>query len=197
MPPDRIEITLHCDARDLTQLATLSLLLHRDGLTVWHQARDSGGEIDVAVLELDRAAMPGNCVLRAFGPQHLAAGFHLFKVGDRLAIPGFPLGFFDTVHHLPVVRQSSIASSYGVRFQGLGYFLTDARMHRGSSGSPVLAQVEPVTAGQPAWCLLGVHSSRMDMTTRDRVLDDSLGLNCAWYAHVLIPLTEAATLTRP
>jgi hypothetical protein len=118
MPPDRIEITLHCDARDLTQLATLSLLLHRDGLTVWHQARDSGGEIDVAVLELDRAAMPGNCVLRAFGPQHLAAGSHLFEAGDRLAIAGFPLASFDTVHHLPVVRQASIASSYGVRFQG-------------------------------------------------------------------------------
>jgi hypothetical protein len=70
-------------------------------------------------------------------------------------------------------------------------------MHRGSSGSPVLAQVEPVTAGQPAWCLLGVHSSRMDMRTRDRVLNDSLGLNYAWYADVLMSLTEAATLTRP
>jgi hypothetical protein len=42
------------------------------------------------------------------------------------------------VHHLPVVRQASIASAYGTRFQGLGFFLTDARMHRGSSGSPVL-----------------------------------------------------------
>lgn len=195
--PDRIEITLHRDARDLTRLATLSILLHREGLTVWHQARDSGGEIDVAVLELDRAAMPADSVVQAFGPQHLAAGFDLFKVGDRLAIPGFPLGFFDTVHHLPVVRQASIASSYGVRFQGLGYFLTDARMHRGSSGSPVLAQVEAATAGEPTWCLLGVHSSRMDMTTRDKVLDDPLGLNCAWYADVLMPLTAAASHARP
>lgn len=136
--PDRIEIEMHTDPRDLTQVATLSILLFRDGRAGWHQANDSGGEVDVAALELDRSAMPRGHVVRAFGPQHLPAGFDLFEVGDRLTIPGFPLGFFDTVHHLPIVRQASIASAYGTRFQGLGFFLTDARMHRGSSGSPVL-----------------------------------------------------------
>ena len=195
--PDRIEIELHTDARDLTQLATLSILLHRDGLTVWRHARDIGGEVDVAAVELDRAAMPAGCVLQAFGPEHLAVGFDLFEVGDRLAIPGFPLGFFDTVHHLPVVRQASVASSYGVRFQGLGYFLTDARMHRGSSGSPVLARVELATDGRPRWCLLGVHSSRMDMASRDAAQDESLGLNCAWYADVLMTLTTGAGPAHP
>lgn len=113
-------------------------------------------------------------------------------MGDRLAIPGFQLGFFDTLHHLPVVRQASVASSYGVRFQGQGYFLTDARMHRGSSGSPVLARLEPTSGNRPSWCLLGVHSSRMDMATRDLAQDESLGLNCAWYADVLMALTRTA-----
>ncbi|HEY8878959.1 MAG TPA: serine protease [Roseateles sp.] len=191
--PDRIEIKLHTDARNLTELTTLSILLHRDGLAVWTQARDSAGEVDVAVLEIDRTALPVDCVVRPFGPEHLPVGFDLFEVGDRLAIPGFPLGFFDTVHHLPVVRQASVASWYGVRFQGMGYFLTDARLHRGSSGSPVLARVEPASADRPRWCLLGVHSSRMDMATRDTVLDDSLGLNCAWYADVLLTLTSGVS----
>jgi hypothetical protein len=187
--PDRIEIQMHTDPRDLTRLSTLSILLHRDGVAVWHQARDSGGEVDVATLELDRGAMPAGCVVHAFGPRHLSVGFDLFDVGDRLAIPGFPLGFFDTLHYLPVVRQASIASHFGVRFQGLGFFLTDARMHRGSSGSPVLARVNSASAGAPRWCLLGVHSSRMDMATRDAAHDESLGLNCAWYADVLMTLT--------
>jgi hypothetical protein len=40
------------------------------------------------------------------------------------------------------------------------------------------------------WRLLGVHSSRMDMGNRDRELDESLGLNCAWYADILLTLTE-------
>jgi hypothetical protein len=96
-----------------------------------------------------------------------------------------------------VVRQASVASSYGVRFQGLGYFLTDARMHRGSSGSPVLARVELATDGRPRWCLLGVHSSRMDMASRDAAQDESLGLNCAWYADVLMTLTTGAGPAHP
>jgi hypothetical protein len=40
------------------------------------------------------------------------------------------------------------------------------------------------------WQLLGVHSTRMDMSTRDHMQDDWLGLNCAWYADVLLTLTE-------
>ena len=62
-------------------------------------------------------------------------------------------------------------------------------MHRGSSGSPVLAPVAHTGTDQPRWCLLGVHSSRMDMASRDAAKDESLGLNCAWYADVLMPLT--------
>jgi hypothetical protein len=188
--PERIEIAVRTDARDLTRLATLSILLYRDGVATWHQARDGGGEVDVAALELDRSHMPADCAIRAFGPQHLPSTLDQFDVGARLAIPGFPLGFFDTLHHLPVVRQASIASYYGVRFQGLGMFLTDARMHRGSSGSPVLAPVAESGTERPRWRLLGVHSSRMDMASRDTVQDESLGLNCAWYADVLMTLTE-------
>ena len=37
---------------------------------------------------------------------------------------------------------------------------------------------------------LGVHSARMDMGNRDRVQDESLGLNCAWYADILLTLTQ-------
>lgn len=188
--PDRIEIEMHTDHQDLTQMARLSILLHRDGVATWHQARDSGGEIDVATIEIDRNAIPAGSVLQPFGPQHLGTGFDGFEVGDRLAIPGFPLGFFDTVHHLPVVRQASIASFYGIRFQGQGLFLTDARMHRGSSGSPVLARMGgDRRLGCQQWSLLGVHSSRMDMASRDIEQDESLGLNCAWYADVLMTLS--------
>lgn len=191
--PDRIEIALHTDPRDLTLRATWSIPLHRAGETAWREASDSAGAVDVAAIELDRADLPSGSVVRPFGPQHLVLGYDQFEVGDRLAIPGFPLGFFDTVHHLPVVRQASIASYFGVRFQGLGYFLTDARMHRGSSGSPVLARVQDGEQARARWFLLGVHSSRMDMASRDAALDDLLGLNCAWYADVLMRLTQNET----
>jgi hypothetical protein len=31
----------------------------------------------------------------------------------------------------------------------------------------------------------------MDMSDRDSQLDESLGLNCAWYADVLLTLTDS------
>jgi hypothetical protein len=44
--------------------------------------------------------------------------------------------------------------------------------------------------GELSWQLLGVHSARLDMASRDRVQDESLGLNCAWYADMLMALSE-------
>jgi hypothetical protein len=120
---------------------------------------------------------------------HLQRSLDEVEVGSSLLVVGFPLGFHDTLHHLPVVRHAIIASSFGVRFQGEGYFLTDGRMHRGSSGAPVVMRWPTGGAAMP-WLLLGVHSARMDMGGRDLVQDESLGLNCAWYADILMKLTE-------
>ena len=133
--------------------------------------------------------------VQAFDLSHLAVEGEDLAVGDNLMVIGFPLGFHDTVHHLAVARSASIASAYGVRFQQQGYFLTDARTHRGSSGAPVLRRRSASQGGGSslsAWQLLGVHSTRMDMRTRDLVNDESLGLNCAWYADVLTVLTVAS-----
>jgi S1-C subfamily serine protease len=189
--PNRIEIELHVDAVNLTRSTGFSVLLYENGKSVWRQGTDSAGEIDVAVVELDRTALPATAVLRAFTPEHLQAALHDVEVGSPLLIVGFPLGFHDTLHHLPVVRHAVIASSFGLRFQGQGYFLTDARTHRGTSGAAVVMRAPPsgVGSGELPWKLLGVHSARMDMSTRDLEQDESLGLNCAWYASILLTLT--------
>jgi hypothetical protein len=190
--PDRIEIELHTDAENLTQSVVLSVLLYRDGLSVWHEGSDAGGEIDVAAIELQRSALPPSVLLRCFRPEHLQGLLDEVEVGSSLLVVGFPLGFHDTLHHLPVVRQAIIASSFGLRFQGQGYFLTDARTHRGTSGAPVVMRNADGDAQLP-WKLLGVHSMRMDMSSRDRQQDESLGLNCAWYADILMTLTAGET----
>ena len=189
--PNRVEIELHTDAVNLTQSAALSVWLYRDGKSVWRQGSDPGGEIDVAAIELDRSALPPSVAFNCFTPAHLQSRLDEVEVGSVLLVVGYPLGFHDVVHHLPVVRQAVIASSFGIRFQGQGYFLTDARTHRGTSGAPVVMRAPGTDPALP-WKLLGVHSSRMDMNTRDLVLDESLGLNCAWYADILMTLTGDA-----
>lgn len=191
--PDRLQIELHTDTVDLRQIAAFSILLYQDGRSIWRQGRDSGSDVDVAVIELERAALPERCALHAFTPAHLQATLTEVEIGTPLLIIGFPLGFHDTRHHLPVARLACVASSFGVRFQAQGYFLTDARTHRGTSGAPVLMRDRSEHAAQPLlpWKLLGIHSSRLDMGDRDVARDEALGLNSAWYADILMTLTDA------
>ena len=190
--PSRIEIELHVDATNLAASTGFSMLLYHDGKSVWRQGLDTAGEIDVAVLEVDRGALPETTLYRAFTPNHLSGdGVGQVEIGTSLLVVGFPLGFHDTLHHMPVARHAIVASSFGLRFQGEGYFLTDARTHRGTSGAPVVMRA---TQGAPnlgdlPWRLLGVHSARLDVGTRDLELDEALGLNCSWYADILLTLT--------
>jgi S1-C subfamily serine protease len=189
--PDRIELELHTDPTNLAASIGFSIPLYSAGRSLWRQGEDAAGEVDVAVIELDRRALPPKAALRPFNPSHLELASPP-PVGTPLAIVGFPLGFHDSLHHLPVVRHAVIASSFGLRFQGQGYFLTDARTHRGTSGAPVLMARSPAMAGDDlAWALLGVHSARIDLGTRDHKLDEALGLNCAWYADIVMTLTGA------
>ena len=193
--PDRLELILHTDERDLSKYTVYSCLLFRARKAVWHQGQDTAGPIDVAVLEIDQESFPRDAHIRWFTPANLLQELHCAHVGTQLVLLGYPLGFHDTVHHLPVARHAIIASAFGLRFQRQGYFLTDGRAHRGSSGSPVLTRLAGDSSEIP-WALLGVHSSRMDMGGRDLVQDESLGLNCAWYADILMTLTSAASADR-
>lgn len=190
--PDRIEIELHTNADNIAESTGFSMPLYRDGRSVWRQGIDTAGKIDVAVLEIERAALPADTVYRAFTPQNLAEGYDQVELGAALLVVGFPFGFHDSLHHLPVARQAIVASSFGLRFQGEGYFLTDARTHRGTSGAAVVMRLadEPTTGMALPWVLLGIHSARLDIVARDLNVDEALGLNCAWYADILLALTE-------
>ncbi len=191
--PDRIEIEVHDDPSNLARSTGFSIPLYENRKSVWRDAKDGGGSIDVAAIELDTDAFPEHTLYRAFTPEHLPGVRDRVEVGDALLAIGFPLGFHDTLHHMPVVRQAMIASSWGLRFQGKGYFLTDARTHRGTSGAPlVLRQASSGTGrGDLPYLLVGIHSARLDVGSRDLALDEALGLNCAWYSDILMKLTAA------
>ncbi|KQW45380.1 MULTISPECIES: trypsin-like peptidase domain-containing protein [unclassified Roseateles] len=193
--PDRIEIELHADAANLANSTGLSVLLYRDGLADWRQGEDDAGAIDVAVIEIDPAALPDTVELAAFTLDNFPGPQDNVPIGQPLLIPGFPLGFHDGLHHFPVVRHGAVASPYGWRFQGMGWFLTDVRAHRGISGAPVV--VAAPGRGALSWLLLGVHSARFDMGDRDLKSDESLGLNAAWYPDIITTLTDPAPAATP
>jgi hypothetical protein len=104
-----------------------------------------------------------------------------------LAIIGYPLGFHDEIHNLPVYRKAMIASCYGVNFSGLPYFLIDANLHPGTSGSPVVNSHHTLFKerdGKEGYALFGVHSA-------EHIVDqDPLGLNVVWYAYLLVEIAR-------
>jgi len=84
--PDRIEIELHVDPDNLGESTGFSIPLYRSGKSVWHQGLDTTGEIDVAVIEIERAALPATTVLRAFTPKHLPGQSDQIEAGTSLLL---------------------------------------------------------------------------------------------------------------
>ena len=77
------------------------------------------------------------------------------------------------------------------------FLIVDASNSAQFRSAPVVMRTPKSKQGDHAmpWKLLGVHSARMDMATRDLQQDESLGLNCAWYADILMTLTERNSAT--
>jgi len=195
--PDRIEIELHVNEQNLGDTVQFSIPLYRAGKSIWREGLDSAGAIDVVAILLERAALPEEFHYHAFTPEQLYRRLDLVEMGASVLIVGFPLGVHDTLHRLPVARHAVVASSFGIRFQGKGCFLTDARMHRGTSGAPVVARKRARRDGRGdfPWMLLGVHSAKLDVVNRDASQDESLDLNFAWYADILMTLTQPTPIS--
>ena len=106
---------------------------------------------------------------------------------------GYPLGVYDSKNNLPIFRNAMIASSYGVPFQGQPMFLTDANLHPGTSGSPVITKPKSAWVDDKGntniitgtvYYLLGVHSGTLGVTPAGKA-EIPLGLGAAWYANLI------------
>ena len=187
--PDRLQVSLHSDADDLRQRSDLSIPLYVEGVPQWHHHPTYGNNVDVVAVSINDPHVLQTHLMTAFDQQDHLTAHDAIPLGQHVLILGFPLGFHDTVHNLPIVRSATIASSFSHPFKGHPYFLTDARLHRGMSGSPVIVKL-PDQPGigcdcDQSWRLIGIHSSALDVSDRDPQQDERLGLNTAWYAHLI------------
>ncbi len=99
-------------------------------------------EVDVALLNVSsQMEQPHFSVLFSaaefadFSAEQLRSGSEVFFLG-------YPTGFSDERHNLPILRSGTIASIPTVDFNGKPEFLIDAQVYPGSSGSPVLVRIE-------------------------------------------------------
>ena len=189
--PDKLEITLHPNRSNLAETSFYSIPFYDNaGKPIWREVHDWAGIVDVVALPLMQGIFPENALYTAFTPANLPQELMTVEIGQSVRVVGYPLNFHDTLHNLPVMRHAIIASSFNLRFQGKGYFLTDSLLHRGSSGSPVIMRTSDAVSGRTdfPWTLLGIHSARLS-AKRDIYADDRLNLFATWYSDVLLKLT--------
>ena len=106
-------------------------------------------------------------------------------------------GHIDFVSPLPCpYNYGSVPTYIGLEGDLLDAIVLGPRLALGTElrikawGAVMRATERALALGQMPWILLGVHSAVFDVGTRDLDLDEALGLNCAWYADILLTLTE-------
>jgi hypothetical protein len=192
--PDKLRLRLHTNAQDHTQNADYDVPLYRDMKSVW---REKPG-VDLVAIELPMQEMMSRFVLIALAPSLLPPRDLVVGPGDELLIVGYPRGFSDLVRNYPIVRMGAVASSYPTPFRGQPYFLIDARLHPGTSGSPVFAKPTNIQrtssmtlVGEYKMFFLGVNSGEINFG------GESSGLNTIWYAAEVVALTESSFHWQP
>ena len=185
--PDHLRLRLHTDAkRDPTLNVERDIPLYVAGRRKWHEhPTNSSGAVDVIVIELDAQLAP---LLQQLKPLSRDSFFPRNRLvvppGEDVMIMGYPLGASDLINNLPIVRHASVATAYGVNFDGEPAFFVDGNLHRGMSGSPVLTKPKltwPAAEGgvmlladAPIY-LLGVYSGYVE----------NLGMGKVWYADTI------------
>ena len=61
-------------------------------------------------------------------------------IASEAVVIGYPLGFYDKVNKFPIVKSGIVSSKWGLNFNGEPYFLIDAKLFPGSSGSIVISR---------------------------------------------------------
>ena len=162
------------------------------GAPLWN-VHPTAAEADVAVIRLNRAEIVQKYFVKAWSAKNFLPAKYTMEPGEDVFIIGYPLGLYDDIHNLPVLRGGMVASAYGVPFKDKPLFLTDINLHPGTSGSPVVSKPKSTWANQETgdtdlvsgtnYYLLGVHSGTINMRNPQDGLP--IGLGAAWYAALI------------
>ena len=122
------------------------------------------------------------------------------EVADDVVVIGYPRGFYDHTNLYPIVKSGIIASRWGFNFNGLPYFLIDAKLFPGSSGSIVVSKPQNITvdggmvfcAKEKQFTFLGIYSGELIRQPHPIEMDDitiirkeGFNLGTVWYGSLV------------
>ena len=186
--PNVVRLSLHNDPKDLRKNGTYDIPLYDVAEPLWIQ-QPTPPIADIVAIPFDLQDMKKKgFFIKSFSRANLLPDNIQLEIGEDIMVMGYPLGkYYDSVYNLPIIRSGIIASAYPVPYQGQPHFLIDARLHPGTSGSPVMTKSKNIwrdkqgntNIGGSQFFLLGVNSSTW------QVEGDPLGLNTAVFASIM------------
>jgi Trypsin-like peptidase domain len=142
--------------------------LNNDGFaSQWHGHPDDNVDVAVMPLSWQLSMLDLKAFVRPVQSEEIASEnvFENLDVSAPILFVGFPNGMYDEKHYLPIVRRGYVATSPNLDFNGEPFFLIDASVFPGSSGSPVFTVGENIIGGTPALKLLGIISAVYTQST--------------------------------
>jgi hypothetical protein len=191
--PDRVRLHVHTNEDHLSKIKKIDLRLWDSrGRKTWRWSRRNPS-IDIVALPVPRERLEGT-YMEALTTEdiYIREGEPLkgcdICLGLQAVAFGYPLDFYDENTYLPIARTASVATLPWLNFRRKPYFLIDASLHPGMSGSPVVSSPgaclrrncpqNPATCPSAECFLLGVFSSRWEK-------GELLELNNVWHASLI------------
>ncbi|MFY9796654.1 MAG: serine protease [Candidatus Nitrosopolaris sp.] len=190
--PNVVRLSLHTDPTNFRVSRNYDIPLYNGVKPVWKQPEPFA---DVVAIPLKRKDIEElRLILRYFTDANLLPEDYLLHIGEDIMVMGYPLGlYYDDVNNLPVVRNGIVASAYPVAYKGQPYFLIDATLHKGTSGSPVMTKFKRdwrtkagSIMGDFQFFLLGINSSTAKLIDGEA----PIGLNAAIFASIIQDITR-------
>ncbi len=163
--------------------------------------------IDICIIEildlLTKKISSGAQYLQWYGvsKENLPGSNKIYpEVASDAVVIGYPRGFYDQVNLYPIVKSGIIASRWGASFNGNPYFLIDAKLFPGSSGSVVISKPSSIAyeGGQifynkeKQFAFLGVFSGEPYQEHQPIELDDltiirksGYNVGVVWYSYLI------------
>lgn len=178
--PDEIIIKVR-DENDQLSTRTKSISLYdNDGSPIWIEP--DYYPADIVAIPLDISIMDsGNT---SFGvPMGAVGAKRNIDPGDSAIVAGYSIP--KTPNYTPILRDALISSPLNLDLEDQPHFLIDAKLHDGTSGSPVLIRTDN-RRGKSVLALIGVHAGRYNLIEKG-----SENLNRVWFiSHIEEKLYE-------
>jgi hypothetical protein len=123
------------------------------------------------------------------------------EVSDDVIVIGYPRGFYDWENLYPIIKSGIIASKWGANFNGNPYFLIDAKLFPGSSGSIVILKPINLTTNKSGqlffseekqFAFLGIYSGELFQEDQPIEIDEltiilkkRFNLGIVWYGTLI------------